>query len=90
MNTATTPTLDRLLNPVGRCLNQRSARALVNLRADSETQARVSALASKCNEGTLSPEERAEYEAWVWASHIIAILQAKARAVMGGNGKANS
>jgi hypothetical protein len=75
-----TRVLDRLLEPVGRSLSARAARQLVNLRADEETQARVHELAEKCNEGTLSPDERAEYEAYVMAANVVAILQAKARA----------
>ena len=71
--------LNRLLDPVSRCFSDEGARELVNLRADAETQARVQELAEKCNEGTLSPEERSEYEAFVMAADIVAILQAKAR-----------
>jgi hypothetical protein len=51
----------------------------VKLRADEETQVRVRELAEKCNEGTLSPEERSEYEAYIMAAEVVAILQAKAR-----------
>ena len=72
--------LDRLLDPVGRCLSKRAARELAGLRADEETQSRVRELAEKCNEGTLSAEEHSEYEACVMAANVIAILQAKARA----------
>ena len=36
-------------------------------------------MADKCNEGQLSPEERAEYEALVRAIDFITILQSKAR-----------
>lgn len=86
MNATQTPVLDRLLAPVGDCLNRESASALVRLRADPEAQARVSELATKCNEGMLTAEERAEYEAYVWASSIIAVLQAKARALLSRNG----
>jgi hypothetical protein len=71
--------LDRLLDPVGRSLSTRSARELAGLRADAEVQARVDELAEKCNEGTLSAGERAEYESYVMAATVIAILQAKAR-----------
>ncbi|MHB1426878.1 MAG: hypothetical protein ACYC3I_27290 [Gemmataceae bacterium] len=78
-NTTTTHLLDRLLDPVGRCLSRRAARELAGLRADDEVQAHVRELAEKCNEGTLSAEERAEYEAYVMAANIVAILQAKAR-----------
>jgi hypothetical protein len=72
--------LDRLLDPVGRCLSAEAARKLIGLRADEDTQAKVRELAEKCNEGTLSVEERAEYEAYIMAANIVAILQAKARA----------
>jgi hypothetical protein len=78
--TLATRVLDRLLEPVGRCLSETAARELADLRADEETQAYVRELAEKCNEGTLSAQERAEYEAYVMAAHIVAILQAKARA----------
>jgi hypothetical protein len=78
--TSATRLLDRLLDPVGRCLSRRAARELASLRADDEIQAHVRQLAEKCNEGTLSAEERAEYETYVMAANIVAILQAKARA----------
>jgi len=42
-------------------------------------QQRVEELAWKANEGTLSPEERSEYEAYVDAGDIVATLQAVAR-----------
>ena len=48
-------------------------------RADARTQARVDELAEKCTDGQLTPEERNEYEAYVQASTLIGILQAKAR-----------
>lgn len=55
------------------------ARRLVALRADEAVQDRIDHLAEKCSEGELSPEERAEYEAYVRAIDFIATLQAKAR-----------
>lgn len=78
--TAVSNILDRLLEPVGRSLSDEAARALIGLRADAVTQARVGELATKCNEGTLSADERTEYEACVMAAQVVAILQAKARA----------
>jgi hypothetical protein len=71
-----------MLEPVGRCLTPGVARKLVGLRADPEVQARVEELADKCNEGQLSPDERAEYETYVTAVNVIAILQAKARTLL--------
>src|SRR5207237_754081 len=50
-------TLDRLLDPVGRCLSENAARKLAGLRADEQAQAHVRSLAEKCNEGTLSPDD---------------------------------
>lgn len=67
---------------MGRCLTPEVARALVALRADEETQARIDDLADKCTEGTLSPSERAEYEAYVAAIDFLSVLQAKARGAL--------
>jgi hypothetical protein len=78
----TMETLDRLLDPVGRSLSVKAAEALVQLRADPELQARMEYLADRCTEGELSRNEKAEYEAFVSANNLIAILQAKARAVL--------
>jgi hypothetical protein len=82
MPTATTPTLDRILEPVGRALNPEAARTLAELRLDAKTQARIDRLARKCNEGNLTPKEQSEYEAYVSAIDFVGILQAKARAFL--------
>jgi hypothetical protein len=71
--------LDRLLDPVARCLSPQAARSLVKLRLDAEAQARLDELAEKSNEGELSKEERAECESYVSARDLIGILQSKAR-----------
>jgi hypothetical protein len=72
----------RLLDAVSSCLTPAVARRLVLLRADPETRARVEELAEKCNEGQLTPEERAEYESCVSTNTLIGILQAKAKALL--------
>jgi hypothetical protein len=74
--------LERMLDPVSRCLTPEVARGIVELRADPELQARVDLLAEKCEEGQLSPDEREEYETYVRASRFIGILQAKARRLL--------
>jgi hypothetical protein len=84
MATVAISTLDRILDPVGRALSPDTARNLVALRLDTRTQARLDRLARRCNEGTLSPEEQAEYSACVSAIDFVAILQAKARALLAG------
>lgn len=73
-----TRVLDRLLDPLSRCLDTESARRVAEFRVAANVQERVDALAERANEGLLSDDERAEYEAYVSASDFIAILQLKA------------
>ena len=81
METATY--LDRMLEPVSDCLTPEVARRLAQMRADPELQARIDDLADRCTEGTLTAEEKLEYETYVRAGNLIAILQAKARKLLG-------
>ena len=82
MKTRNSPTLDRILDPVGRALTPEAARKLSALRLDAKAQAHIDRLARKCNVGKLSSAERAEYETYVAAIDFVAILQAKARALL--------
>ncbi len=83
MKTLDKPVLDRLLDPLGRILlTPEIARKLVNWRFDATAQARIDKLAHKCNEGELTDKERREYETYVHTIDFIAILQAKARALL--------
>jgi len=82
MKTPDTPVLDRLLDALGRILSPEVARRLVCLRFDQKVQARIDKLARKCNEGKLTEAERGEYQTYVYAIDFIAILQAKARALL--------
>ena len=77
-----TPVLERLLQPVSDSLNADAAQRLIGLKADPELQARVDELAEKCNEGLLSAQERTEYDSYVAAGSLIAILKAKARLML--------
>jgi hypothetical protein len=79
--------LDRLLDPLARRFTPAAARALVSFRADPTTRARIAELADRCNQGELSPEERAEYEAYVRAIDLISILQSKARRLLAKSAK---
>ena len=85
--TANGALLDRILEPVSSSLNEAAARKLIGLKADRKTQARVARLADKCNEGSLTPRERREYEMYVMAGHFIAILKAKARILLARKGQ---
>ena len=64
------------------CLTPDVARSLLNLRAPQQAQARIEELADKCTDGKLTPEEEAEYGTYVWTGNLIAVLQAKARALL--------
>jgi hypothetical protein len=79
--------VDRLLHRFSESFTPAMARRLVKFRADAATQARVDELATKCNDGELTPAERREYEAFVGAIHLISILQSKARMVLAKNRK---
>lgn len=76
---ATTGVLVDLLAPVVFELNDEAARKLIGLRADRKVQARIGRLARRCNDGKLTTDERAEYEASVIAGDFVAIMQALAR-----------
>lgn len=73
--------LDRLLNPLADCFTPEVARRVAALRADPATQSRIDELADKCNEDELTADERDEYEMYVYAGELIALLQAKARSL---------
>lgn len=70
--------LDGLLDSFTRCLDAESSRRVVAFRIDPEVQVRIDLLAERANEGQLTEDERAEYEAFVNAADLIAILRLKA------------
>ena len=76
---ATTTYLNRLLEPVVESFTPAVAQKIVELRADLELEQHVAELRRKANEGTLTPEEDAEYKDFVESIDVISILQAKAR-----------
>ncbi len=71
--------LDELLDPLTGCLDAESARRIAEFRIAPSVQDRVAVLAARANEGALTVEERAEYEALVNAADLIAILKLKAQ-----------
>ncbi len=81
-----TAVINRLLDPVIRCLNAEAAKALIELRGDNELQHRIEELAGKCNEGELTPAERSEYEFYVAANDWLAIIQSRARQLVQNSG----
>ena len=78
------PVIDELLDPVSRCRTPDVARSIAGLRATPSLQQKLNDFAEKSTKGTLTAEERAEYEACVRAINFISLLQMKARAVVAG------
>ena len=78
--------LDALLDPLSRCLDAESAQRVAEFRVDAAVQARIDTLAQRANDGVLSEEERAEYEAFINAADFISILKLKTRRQLNSNG----
>jgi hypothetical protein len=74
-----TASLAKILDPVAQCFTPEVAKRVAELRADPAVQARIEELAEKCNEGTITPEEMAEYDSYMQAMDVVAVLQKKAR-----------
>lgn len=81
MNLKTDPqqAFHRGIAPVFALLSSDQLRHLAQLAADVSLADRVDELAGKANEGELTAEERAEYEAYIEANNVVAVLQAEAR-----------
>jgi len=63
--------------------NVEQVRALLAYYGDEALRSRIEELASKSTEGELTEQELAEYEGYVQANKLIAILQEKAKKHMG-------
>ena len=74
-----TALLDELLDPLTRCLDPESAQRVAEFRIAHAVQERVAVLAERANEGALTENERADYEASINTADLIAILKLKAR-----------
>ncbi len=78
----TTLGLAKLLDPVAECFTLEVAQRVAELGADPDVQLRIDDLAEKCNQGTITPEEMAVYDAYIQAMDVLAVLQKKARALL--------
>ena len=79
LNTDPQQAFHRGTAPIFAILSNDQMRRLAQLQADSSLADRVDELAGKANEGELTAEERDEYEAYIEANNLMAILQAEAR-----------
>jgi len=58
-----TAALDGLLDPLASSLDPAALRQIIEFRISPEVRARVDYLAKRANDGELTPDEDAEYEA---------------------------
>jgi hypothetical protein len=68
-----------MLDPVFQLFTPSLARRIIDLRVDEEVEQRVTELRRKANDGTLTPEEDAEYKDFVESVDVVSMLQAKAQ-----------
>ncbi|MFN0136495.1 MAG: hypothetical protein ACKVS9_10325 [Phycisphaerae bacterium] len=83
---ATLNALDQFFNPNSGWLPPGSAKKLVAWAVDDELRERIEELGRKANRGELTPEEDAEYKAYLDDAEIISVLQAKVRQNFGMSG----
>jgi hypothetical protein len=65
--------------PIFELLTPEQLQQLSQLQADPSLADRIQELAEKANEGNLTDSETAEYEAYIEANNLLAVLQAEAR-----------
>src|SRR4051812_692847 len=74
--------LQKFLRPMARGLSVELARAIINLAADKETQARYDELAEKRTEGQINSPELEESESLVRVNTLLGILKTEAQVVL--------
>ena len=75
----TSEAMSRVLLPLADCFTPDVAKSVLDLPADPALQARLDELAEKSTEGTLSDEEGAEYDGYIQAMRLLAVVQYQAR-----------
>ncbi|MBM3765845.1 MAG: hypothetical protein FJW32_10680 [Acidobacteria bacterium] len=77
-----TAALDGLLDPLTSSLDPTALRQISDYRIPPDVQARVDYLAQRANDGELTPDEDAEYEALIDGAALITILRLKAKRLL--------
>jgi hypothetical protein len=72
--------LRRLIEDSQDGLSPEVAKSVLQMHFSEADLARVTELASRCNQGTLTAEETLEYDGYVAADALISLWQSKARA----------
>ncbi|MEX2092817.1 MAG: hypothetical protein WD971_09080 [Pirellulales bacterium] len=71
--------LSTYLDPIAEDLTPQQAVKILAAKPNAKLIARVEELGNKTNDGTLSEQERAEYEYYIDVDEAISLLKAKAR-----------
>lgn len=74
--------LERILAPVGECLTPDVAQRIAESQVDPALKQQLDDLARKANFGTLTDEEREDYEELIDGLELLAILKAHARLIL--------
>ena len=70
---------DRATEPLFELLSDEQLRRLTSLAPNHALKVRIAELSERAQEGELSAEEVAEYEGYVRANNLVAVLQGIAR-----------
>ncbi|MBI2926329.1 MAG: hypothetical protein HYY24_11585 [Verrucomicrobia bacterium] len=76
---STSSLANKMLDLAAECFDAPTLDALAKLQLSPKLAARVDRLAEKANEGELTPRERAEYQAYIKTSELLAAIQLRAR-----------
>jgi hypothetical protein len=74
--------LHRLIDADQGKLSPATAEAVLRIQFSQSDQDRVRELASKSNDGTLTPQEAAEYDSYLAVDDAISLWQSKARLLL--------
>jgi hypothetical protein len=71
--------LRRLIDMSQGTLSKGAAEAILQICFAEADQIRIAELGTKCNSGTLTPDEAEEYDAYIAAADLLSLWQSKAR-----------
>jgi hypothetical protein len=74
---------DKMLDLAADCFDRPALDALAKMRLAPKLARRGDRLATKANEGRLTPSERAEYQGYIKTSELLTLLQIRARQKLG-------
>jgi hypothetical protein len=72
-----------LLETQKRAISPELARYLLSMEFGESDRERIEYLAERCSAGTLTAAEEAEYDSYLHVGNVLAVMQSKARAVLG-------